>query len=68
MLATPLCTIERYAQLVGVTPDVVRAWRARGYLPTVRVGKYTLVNLVEVARRCETDTSLQSKTGVGRVD
>lgn len=53
MLLTPLMTIDKYADSVGVTVDVVRGWQARGYLPTVRVGKYTLVNLLAIARVCE---------------
>lgn len=53
MLLTPVMTIDKYADTVGVSVDVVRGWQARGYLPTVRVGKYTLVNLLAIARVCE---------------
>ncbi len=55
MLSTPLCTIEQYAYLVGVSVDVVRGWQARGYLPTAKVGRYTLVNLVAIAQSLAVD-------------
>lgn len=55
MLTTPLCTMEQYAYLVGVSVDVVRGWQARGYLPTAKVGRYTLVNLVAIAQSLAVD-------------
>lgn len=42
---TPLVTRERYAQMVGVSVDVVAGWISRGYVPVVGVGKYNLVNI-----------------------
>jgi len=42
----PLLTIERYANSVGVTPHVVEAWIKRGYIPTHKVGRRRLVNII----------------------
>ena len=39
-------TIEKFAESVGVRTEVVRGWVAKGYVPTVPVGKYSLVNLL----------------------
>lgn len=36
---------DRFAELVGVSVDVVNGWINRGYLPTYEVGKYRLINL-----------------------
>lgn len=41
----PVMHRDRFAELVGVSPDVVTGWINRGYLPTYEVGKYRLVNL-----------------------
>lgn len=45
----PFCTAERFSDLAGVTVDVVRAWIARGYLPTKKIGKYRLVDVVAMS-------------------
>lgn len=56
-LSLPLLTRERYAELVGLEPGVVIAQCERGLLPTVRVGKRTLVNVealrIAAARKAE---------------
>lgn len=39
---------EKFAELVGVSVDTVTAWIKRGYIPSVPVGKYRLVNLVKL--------------------
>jgi hypothetical protein len=48
---TPLITCQRYADLVGVDLEVVRGWVAKGYVPTIKVGKYSLVNLALINQR-----------------
>lgn len=40
---------EQFALGVGVTPKVVAGWIDRGYLPTVVIGKRTLVNVAAIA-------------------
>lgn len=41
----PLMSRVLFAQQVGVTEDTVTGWINRGYIPTVEVGRYRLVNL-----------------------
>ena len=41
----PVMHREKFADLVGVSIDVVNGWINRGYIPTFEVGKYRLVNL-----------------------
>lgn len=40
-----LMSREKFAESVGVPFDVVRGWCQKDYLPTYRIGKYTLINL-----------------------
>lgn len=44
-LALPLISVDRFAELAGIAPGVIRGWISRGYLPTYSIGKYTLINL-----------------------
>ena len=44
-MAVPLMDRERFAELIGVAPGVVLGWINKGYLPTVSIGKYSLVNV-----------------------
>jgi hypothetical protein len=57
VVAVPLCTREAYAAATGLPIGVVNAHADRGYLPTVRVGKYSMVNLealrIAAGRRAE---------------
>lgn len=41
----PLVTQERFAELSGVPEGVVRGWISKGTLPTMKVGRWRLVNL-----------------------
>lgn len=41
----PMMSRTLFAQLVGVTEDVVTGWINRGYIPVIEVGRYRLVNL-----------------------
>lgn len=41
----PVMSRTLFAQLVGVTEDVVNGWINRGYIPVVEVGRYRLVNI-----------------------
>ena len=44
-LFSPMCTKERFAELTGLEVGVVRGMLEKGHLPTVKVGKYRLINL-----------------------
>ncbi|MBF0456086.1 MAG: hypothetical protein HQL72_14865 [Magnetococcales bacterium] len=37
-------TQERFAEVTGVSLEVVRGWVKKGFLPTYIIGKYRLVN------------------------
>lgn len=41
----PLVTLDKYAELVGLSVHTVRAQHERGYIPSVKVGKRVMVNL-----------------------
>lgn len=41
---------DRFAELVGVSSEVVRGWIDKGYLPTMKIGRYRLVNLAALQR------------------
>lgn len=52
MYASPLVTRERFAELVGLPIGVITGFANRGYIPTVSIGKYSLVNLELLRKRC----------------
>lgn len=39
-------TLQKFAEQSGMEEGVVLGWIKKGYLPTKRIGKYTLINLV----------------------
>jgi excisionase family DNA binding protein len=43
--AIPTVTQEKFAQELGLSLSVVRAWVARGYVPTVKIGRRRLIDL-----------------------
>ena len=47
----PEMTLAAYANHLGVTLFTVRAWVAKGYLPTIKRGKRRLVNLAQVHKQ-----------------
>lgn len=47
IIDVPEMTIEKYADRVGVCRRVVEGWIEKGYLPTVKIGKRRLVNVVQ---------------------
>lgn len=46
----PVMAADRFAELVGVSSEVVRGWIDKGYLPTMKIGRYRLVNLAALQR------------------
>jgi len=36
---------NKFAELVGLSPDVIRGWIDKDLLPTYKVGRYRLINL-----------------------
>ena len=47
----PTCTAADYALSCGVSVDVVKGWIKREYIPVVRFGKYTFINLSLLAEQ-----------------
>lgn len=45
-------TAKKYAQAQGVTTLVIENQIRRGYLPTIKRGKYRLINTFAIAREC----------------
>jgi excisionase family DNA binding protein len=48
----PIMSRERFAELVGVSDDTVRGWMNNGYIPTVKIGRHRVVNLLALSREC----------------
>ncbi|MFC0267949.1 excisionase family DNA-binding protein [Kushneria aurantia] len=46
----PIMTLELFASRTGVTVPTVRAWVHNGDIPSVKVGKRRLVNMVGLIR------------------
>ena len=47
LIAVPEMTMEQYAHAVGVTTGTVEKWVERGYLPSFKLGKYRMVNVLQ---------------------
>ncbi len=52
MFSGPLVTREKFAELTGLPIGVVQGMVARGYLPTVKIGKWGLINISLLHKRC----------------
>jgi len=53
----PVMTRERFAELSGLGPDVVRGMMDRGHLPTLKVGRHRLVNVSALSVSCLDDAA-----------
>ncbi len=49
-LTLPVISRLRFAELTGYPEGVVQGWIAKGYIPTLTIGKYTLINLALLNR------------------
>lgn len=45
---SPLVTNAEFASLVGVSEGVIDGWVKRDYVPTVKLGKYRLINIAKL--------------------
>lgn len=52
-----VCTLARFAELSGVEEGVALGWLKKGYLPTKKIGKYTLINLAVFNQELLSDES-----------
>ncbi|AEG02563.1 hypothetical protein [Methylomonas methanica] len=44
----PLMTQKQFAELSGLSRDAVKAQVINGYWPSVKVGKYRMINLISL--------------------
>lgn len=49
-LTLPVISRSRFAEMTGFPEGVVQGWIAKGYIPTMSIGKYTLINLALLNR------------------
>jgi len=47
----PVIHINKFAELNGLSEGVVGGWVDNGYLPTIKIGRYCMVNLVALAKQ-----------------
>jgi len=52
-LRVPVITGDKYAQLTGLTNDTVRGQMDKGVLPTIKIGRRRMINLVALKKMCE---------------
>ncbi|QEL57899.1 hypothetical protein FYK34_13315 [Chromobacterium paludis] len=51
-ITSPLVTRELFSAMCGVAPGVVVGWCNRGLVPCITVGRYSLINLELLRKRC----------------
>jgi hypothetical protein len=51
-ISHPIVSRERFAELTGLPLGVVIGFVNKGYLPTVSIGKYSLINIELLRKRC----------------
>ena len=54
-ITVPVMTREQFARAIGVERGVVDGWCDRGYLPTIRIGKYSPVTLLLLVKPFATE-------------
>jgi hypothetical protein len=48
----PLVTRERFAEMVGLPVGVIVGWCNKGLIPTMTIGKYSLISVELLRKRC----------------
>ncbi|MCS2609653.1 DNA-binding protein [Halomonas dongshanensis] len=51
-VTVPTMTIERFSELSGLDEGVIQGHIRRGYLPTVKMGRYRMINVALLTARC----------------
>ncbi len=51
-IQVPFVHPDKFSELIGLRRSIVQGWLNSGYLPTVKRGKYTLVNLSQLSLDC----------------
>lgn len=60
----PFMHPKKFASECGVSAGVVGGWIDRGYLPTMRVGKYRMINIPALIEQCRNDIAFTVDAGV----
>jgi len=47
-LIMPTCSLESFAVANGVTKEVVKGWVKNNYIPTLKLGRYRVINLAKL--------------------
>lgn len=42
----PFMTPDKFADAIGLTKGVVGGWIDQGYIPTAKIGRYRMINMV----------------------
>lgn len=50
----PVMHPHRFAELIGLSRGVVGGWIDNGYVPTVQIGKYRMINLASMTNSAMT--------------
>lgn len=50
--AVPVMTREKFAQHSGLAEGVVQGMIEKGHLPSIKIGRYRLVNVARLSRDC----------------
>lgn len=53
----PVMTRDKFAALSGLAEGVVQGMIEKGHLPSIKIGRYRLVNLAQLAKECVGDES-----------
>ena len=48
----PVMSAERFADLVGMKPGVIKGWCDRGHIPTLLIGRHRMVNIAALTQQC----------------
>ncbi len=55
LIAPPVMPWREFADWIQVGADTVEMWIKRGYLPTVKIGRYRMVNVALLTRQLLND-------------
>jgi len=50
--SVPLMGREAFARAIGIPVGVLIGWCDRGYIPTITIGKYSLINVELIRKQC----------------
>ncbi len=48
---SPLMHASKFAEISGLTVGVVHGWIRQDYIPTVKIGKYPMINMIALTNQ-----------------